>query len=152
MEKPLDKTQSRVMLLAIAYLGFISLGLPDPLAGVAWPSVRDNVFSATERFLVPSSSALVAATAPLASSEESSPTLWDFATSSGSAAALWSSRMFGSGLAPVWPIFVACAVVWGLGSGGIDAGLNAYVSNHLSQPSCELVARLLQPRCQHWVR
>ena len=30
------------MLLVIAYLGFISLGLPDPVAGVAWPSVREE--------------------------------------------------------------------------------------------------------------
>jgi fucose permease len=40
--------------------------------------------------------------------------------------------MFGSALAPVWPLFVACAVVWGLGSGAIGAGLNAYVSTHFS--------------------
>src|SRR5262249_49345415 len=35
------KTLSTGLLLTVAYLGFISLGLPDPLAGVAWPSVRD---------------------------------------------------------------------------------------------------------------
>src|SRR5436309_3386735 len=29
-------------LLAVAYLGFVSLGLPDTVAGVAWPSVRDT--------------------------------------------------------------------------------------------------------------
>src|SRR5688500_18495928 len=33
---------SRLLLLLIAYLGFISLGLPDTLIGVAWPSVRDH--------------------------------------------------------------------------------------------------------------
>src|SRR5215212_3995245 len=32
---------SKLLLLALAYFGFISLGLPDPLAGVAWPSVRE---------------------------------------------------------------------------------------------------------------
>src|SRR5688572_9197814 len=31
---------SRRLLLFIAYVGFISLGLPDTLIGVAWPSVR----------------------------------------------------------------------------------------------------------------
>ena len=29
-------------LLALAYLAFISLGLPDAVLGVAWPSLRDG--------------------------------------------------------------------------------------------------------------
>ncbi len=41
---------------------------------------------------------------------------------------------------------VACSVVWGLGSGGIDAGLNAYVSEALLRPARQLAPRLLQPR------
>lgn len=32
---------TRRLLRVTAYLGFISLGLPDTLIGVAWPSVRD---------------------------------------------------------------------------------------------------------------
>jgi hypothetical protein len=28
------------MLVALAYLGFVSIGLPDGLLGVAWPSIR----------------------------------------------------------------------------------------------------------------
>ena len=28
------------MLIGLAYLGFVSLGLPDGLQGVAWPSIR----------------------------------------------------------------------------------------------------------------
>ena len=34
--------RSQPLLLFIAYLGFISLGLPDTLIGVAWPSVRSH--------------------------------------------------------------------------------------------------------------
>jgi len=29
------------LLLGLAYLGFVSLGLPDAVLGVAWPSVRE---------------------------------------------------------------------------------------------------------------
>src|SRR5215207_5081964 len=36
-----NKSLSAVLLLTLAYIGFISLGLPDPIAGVAWPSVRE---------------------------------------------------------------------------------------------------------------
>ena len=32
--------QSSPLLVILAYLGFVSLGLPDGLLGVAWPSMR----------------------------------------------------------------------------------------------------------------
>jgi fucose permease len=126
-----DKPLGRVLLLSLAYLGFISLGLPDPVAGVAWPSVRDT-FS-----LPPSGFGLVFIAlgcgycvagffgGKITLCLGLGNLLW---VSSG----LVAAAMFGSGLAPVWPLYVACAVVWGLGSGGIDAALNAYVSNHFS--------------------
>jgi fucose permease len=40
--------------------------------------------------------------------------------------------MFGFAFAPLWYLFIACAVIHGLGSGGIDAGLNGYAAHHLS--------------------
>jgi len=117
------------LLLAIAYLGFISLGLPNPVAGVAWPSVRDTFDLEQSAF------GLVFIGLG-----------WGYVLSGffggklsqmlGVGNLLWISSalvavaMFGSGLAPAWPLFVACAVVWGLGSGGIDAGINAYASSH----------------------
>src|SRR6187431_2658427 len=36
----INRSPHSLALLVIAYLGFISLGLPDTLIGVAWPSVR----------------------------------------------------------------------------------------------------------------
>src|ERR687896_5507 len=38
----------------------------------------------------------------------------------------------GFAFSPLWPLFVACAVVHGFGSGAIDAGLNGYAAHHLS--------------------
>src|SRR6186997_2378562 len=32
--------RKRLLLLLLSYVGFVSLGLPDGLLGVAWPSVR----------------------------------------------------------------------------------------------------------------
>src|SRR5690242_16022222 len=32
---------SGVLLLVIAYIGFVSLGLPDAVTGVAWPTIRE---------------------------------------------------------------------------------------------------------------
>src|SRR5512145_3001361 len=36
----MSKTQRKIGLLVLAYVAFISLGLPDGLLGVAWPSIR----------------------------------------------------------------------------------------------------------------
>ncbi len=123
--------QGRALLLAIAYLGFISLGFPDPVVGVAWPSVRQTfslhqssfglVFIALGCGYCASGFFGGKMTALLGLGN----LLW---ISSG----LVAVAMLASGLAPVWPVFVACGVIWGLGSGGIDAGLNAYVSTHFS--------------------
>ena len=35
-------TSRRTLLAALAFLAFISLGLPDGLLGVAWPSMSDD--------------------------------------------------------------------------------------------------------------
>jgi len=34
------RDKSGLILIALAYLSFVSLGLPDGLNGVAWPSIR----------------------------------------------------------------------------------------------------------------
>src|SRR5260370_42359328 len=40
MTRP-TRSRSGPLLIALAYVGFISLGLPDAGSGVAWPTVRD---------------------------------------------------------------------------------------------------------------
>ena len=119
------------IVLIIAYLGFISLGLPDAITGIAWPSVR-------ERFeLSQSSFGLVSLTMGcgyfLSSFFGGRLThllgLGTLLTTSSLAVAV---AMFGDATAPEWWIFIACGVLWGLGSGAIDAGLNAFVASHFS--------------------
>lgn len=122
---------NRLLLLTIAYLAFISLGLPDTVIGVAWPSVRDT-------FQLPQS-----AVAWVFSGAATSYFLSSFFTGQlflrlgiGSLLALSSLLValccFGYGVAPAWGWFVTGAVFHGLGSGAIDAGLNHYASRHFS--------------------
>ncbi len=126
-----SKSIPGLLLLAIAYLGFVSIGLPDTVAGIAWPSVRQT-FELQQSafgwvFLALGSgyclSAFFGGRLMLALGIGSLLTI---------SSALVVAAMFGFAAAPVWPVFVACAVVWGLGSGAIDTGLNAYVSAHFS--------------------
>ena len=118
-------------LLIIAYLGFISLGLPDTVIGVAWPSVRES-FGLSQGSV---SWIFVGAGSGYFISSFYTGRMLGFvgigallAISSG----LVALSGFGFSFLPIWAAFAACAVVHGLGSGAIDAGLNRYVANHFS--------------------
>jgi len=123
--------RSHPFLLAIAYLGFISLGLPDTLIGVAWPSVRDT-------FVLPQSAvALVFIGGGISyflSSFFTGRLLSFFGIGAllAGSSALVALSGFGYSAAPAWALFAACSLMHGLGSGAIDAGLNHYVAHHFS--------------------
>jgi fucose permease len=127
----INRSPHPATLLAIAYLGFISLGLPDTLIGVAWPSVRDTFgleqSSLGLLFIGTGCSYFLSSffTGRLLSALGIGLLL---ATSS----TLVALSGFGYALAPAWLLFAACSVLHGLGSGAIDAGLNHYVANHFA--------------------
>lgn len=116
-----------LLLLAIAYLAFVNLGLPDGAMGVAWPTLRRT-------FGLP-----LDAIAPLFLLGTAGGMLASF--NSGRAIARWSVGPFvltgclltaatvtGFALAPAWVVVVALSFFGGLGAGAIDAGLNTFVA------------------------
>ena len=122
---------ARRLLLITAYLGFISLGLPDTLIGVAWPSVRDAFgrrqgeiswifFGAGASYFF---SGLL--TGKLLKS-------FGIGVLLAGSSLLVAASACGYSSAPVWILFAVCSVLHGLGSGAIDAGLNHYVAQHFS--------------------
>lgn len=119
------------LLLAIAYAGFVSLGLPDPVAGVAWPSVRDQ-FRLGQRDFGLVFIGLGCGYCASGFFGGKLTQLLGLGNLLWLSSALVAAAMVGFGLAPAWWVFVAWAAVWGLGSGGIDAGLNAFASAHFS--------------------
>lgn len=119
------------MLLAIALLAFVSLGLPDGVLGVAWPSIRRS-------FGLPPSqlgSLLASAMVGYLISSFSSGAL---VTRLGVGwVLLWSSLLMVANslvyaLAPAWWVMVAAGVLAGLGAGAIDAGINAFAAARFS--------------------
>ncbi len=120
-----------LFLLIITYLGFISLGLPDSLLGVVWPSVYPH-FGVSAGYL----GVVLAVTVCgyLVSSLLTGRLLQVLGVGGLLAAscALVSVSLAGFALAPAWPIFVGSAVFAGLGAGAIDSGLNAYAARHFS--------------------
>lgn len=127
-----------LLLLALSYLAFVGLGLPDGLLGVAWPSIRAS-------FDLPLDSLgalLVATTIGYVSSAFASGRLL---TALGLGELLACSclatslSLLGYAWAPTWAVMVALGLLAGLGAGAIDAGLNTYVATHHSARMLHLI-------------
>lgn len=119
------------LLLAVIYLVFISLGLPDSLLGSGWPKMQ-AVFG------VPSSYAgYVSMTISFMTiiSALLSPrmirkyhTKWIVIVS----IALTVFGLLGFSVCGQYPMLFLFAIPYGLGAGSIDASVNHYVANHYS--------------------
>lgn len=124
--------RSMVGLVALAFIAFISLGLPDGLMGVAWPSVRAE-------FKQPLDSLgymLVAAMIGYMTSSFISGKIMARLGVGGllaASCALTGGSLLGYTLAPGWPVMVALAVFAGFGGGAIDAGINTYIATHFKE-------------------
>ena len=117
------------LLLAVIYMAFISLGLPDALLGSAWPTIYQD-------WSVPVSwagiiSLIVSAGTVVSSlmSDRLTRALgagWVTALSvATTAAALWGYSASGS----FWALCL-WSIPYGLGAGSVDAALNNYVAVH----------------------
>lgn len=125
------KPPPRRLLVVVAYIGFISLGLPDTLIGVAWPSVRET-FGLEQSALA---FIFFGTACGYAASSFFTGRIVNFAGVGillSASTALVASSIFGYALAPAWALFVGFSLMHGLGSGAIDAGLNYYVANNMS--------------------
>ena len=125
-------TRSKIGLILLVFLAFISLGLPDGLLGVAWPSIRKS-------FSLPLDALgmmLFAMTVGYLTSSFMSGKIIPHMGVGGVLAASCAATgagLIGYTLAPSWWMLVALGVVAGLGAGAIDAGLNTYVASNFKE-------------------
>jgi len=117
------------LLLALIYVAFISLGLPDALLGAGWPVMQSDLG-------VPYGFAglisMIVSGGTIVSSVFSGRVLRKFGTGRVTAfsVALTALALFGFALSPSFYWLLAAAVPLGLGAGAVDSGLNAYVATH----------------------
>lgn len=117
------------LLLAVIYLAFISLGLPDALLGSAWPTIYPE-------FGVPVSYAgiisMIIAFGTILSSLQSDRLTLKFGTGRVTAAsvAMTAAALFGFSVSHSFWQLCLWAVPYGLGAGSVDASLNNYVALH----------------------
>ncbi len=117
------------LLLAIIYIAFISLGLPDSLLGSAWPSLY-------KEFGVPLSYAgiiaMIVAGGTIISSLLSDRLTRKLGTGKVTAisVAMTALSLFGFSISPSFSMLCLWAIPYGLGAGSVDASLNNYVALH----------------------
>lgn len=128
------------LLLAVIYLSFISLGLPDSLLGSAWPIM----YSELE---VPISFAgiisMIIAVGTIISSLQSDRLTRKLGTGKVTAisVAMTAAALFGFSVSRSFLSLAIWAIPYGLGAGSVDASLNNYValnykSRHMSWLHC----------------
>jgi fucose permease len=120
-----------VTLLVLAYLAFISLGLPDAVVGVAWPSMRAS-FGLPQALL--GMLLAVAAAAYFISGMLAGRLIQGLGIGlllAGSTA-LVAAGVLGYSAAPAFALILVVAPLMGFGSGAIDAALNSYAARNFS--------------------
>lgn len=116
-------------LMGLAYLGFISLGLPDGLLGVAWPWMRQEfgVPLGSVGFIITMSTIGYILSSVAAGFLLARLGVGVLLAASTTAAGL---GLTGTALSPALAVAAASAFVLGTGSGAIDSGLNAYAATN----------------------
>lgn len=119
------------LLLAMAYLGFVSLGLPDAVLGIVWPSVRETFGlpqGALGWPLAASASGYVLSGLLAGRVLAAAGVGWLLAGST----VLVALGVAGYAFSPGAAVFVGAACVVGWGSGAVDTGLNAYAAERFA--------------------
>ena len=117
------------LLLAIIYLAFISLGLPDSLLGAAWPDMYVNFNVPLSYAGIPA--ALISAGTIIASLLSDRLTLrFGAGKVTAVSVATTALALFGFSVSYSFPVLCLWAIPYGLGGGSVDAALNNYVALH----------------------
>ena len=117
------------LLLAVIYLAFISLGLPDSLLGAAWPAMQPSLG-------VPLSYAgiisMIIALGTVVSSLQSDRLTLRLGTGRVTAISvgMTAAALLGFSLSGSFYQLCLWAIPYGLGAGSVDAALNNYVALH----------------------
>ncbi len=117
------------LLLAVIYVSFVSLGLPDALLGAAWPTMHSELHAGIAWAGAVST---IISVGTVVSSLNSDRLTRRFgpglvtAVSTG----MTAGALFGFSLCRSFPVLCILAIPYGLGAGGVDAAINNYVAVH----------------------
>lgn len=117
------------LLLAVIYLAFISLGLPDSLLGAAWPAMHEDL-SAPLSYA--GAVSMIIALGTILSSLASDRLTLRLGTGRVTAISvgMTAAALLGFSLSGSFYQLCLWAIPYGLGAGSVDAALNNYVALH----------------------
>ena len=119
------------LLLAIIYLAFISLGLPDSLLGSAWPVMRAQ-FGAELSFAGVISMVIAGGTIVSSLMSERLTKKLGAGLVTAISVATTAAALFGFSVSASPAALCLWGIPYGLGAGAVDAALNNYVALHYS--------------------
>ncbi len=117
------------LLLALIYISFISLGLPDAVLGAAWPVMHQDLQVQVSDMGILS---MIFSLFTIVSSLNAERLTTRFGTAKVTAASvgLTAIAILGFSYSRSFISLMLWAVPYGLGAGGVDAALNNYVASH----------------------
>ncbi|KFJ07503.1 MFS transporter [Bifidobacterium tsurumiense] len=117
------------LLLAVIYVAFISLGLPDGLLGAAWPTMGPDL-GAPLSWQGGISAVISLGTITSALLSDRLTLKLGAGKVTAISVGMTAAALFGFSVAPNYWVLILMAIPYGLGAGGVDAALNNYVAIH----------------------
>jgi fucose permease len=117
------------LLLVIIYVAFISLGLPDSVLGAAWPSMFELLgvpvgYAGIITMIIAGSTIMSTLASNFMNKKLGTGRIMVISV------AVTAASLFGFSVSSKFWHLCVLAVPYGLGAGGVDAGLNNYVALH----------------------
>src|SRR5688572_25005791 len=118
-------SRSNILLLVLSFVGFIALGLPDAVIGVAWPALR-TYFDLHQDALGPLFITLTVGSVLASTATGAILSRIGIGDLLALSCAITAVSLFGYTIAPSWTVLVALGLLTGFGAGAIDAAINTH--------------------------
>ncbi|MBL8267600.1 MFS transporter [Steroidobacter sp.] len=119
------------LLLVLSFVGFIALGLPDAVIGVAWPAIRTH-FALPQDALGPLFITVTVGSVMASTATGVILSRMGIGDLLALSCALTAISLFGYSIAPSWFVMVGLGLLTGFGAGAIDAAINTHAATRYS--------------------
>jgi fucose permease len=124
-------SRSNTLLLILSFVGFIALGLPDAVIGVAWPALR-TYFDLHQDALGPLFMTVTVGSVMASTATGAILSRIGIGHLLALSCAITAISLFGYTIAPSWTVLVTLGLITGFGAGAIDAAINTHAATRYS--------------------